>query len=471
MKTNCGKEEEKGAPISQKELNKLSRMAKDLNCADETECAILKEKLNNMGLKYFAVEKDGHCQFGAVLPHLNNKDFTVMDMRREVTYVLLQLLRRKDECEEYQLYYQLFTMECSEIKKSVKDYLHDLYTGEQWGDNLTARLICEIYKINLFVIFKDGGVFPIWKDNNFSKTVHVILLNQHYTGTEPNVVMRNTNDGNDTAESEIMAKVEGPIAIGEDENVKYDIDSTEVGSATATVEEVEGATTSDVENMVVDEQTAEVENEVTSTSSTVKPSKVSTRKRVYNKPNCVYCEVDGKFKCKKCGDLFNSARAACLHHECKHAENVQVAHDSKDMVVNEKIDEVDNTNVAEAEGSTATVEEVEGATTSDVENMVVDEDTTGVENEVTSTSSTVKPSKVSTRKRVYNKPNRVYCEVDGKFKCKKCGDPFNSTHAARLHHEHKHAETGNKEHKCSECGKDFNCKGNLTKHQKMCGKM
>ena len=129
------------------------------------------------------------------------------------------------------------------------------------------------------------------------------------------------------------------------------------------------------------------------------------------------------------------------------------------------------TDSTEAEGSTATVEEVEGATTSNVENMIVDEQTAGVENEVTSTSSTVKPSKASTRKRVYNKPHRVYCEVDGKFKCKTCDGLFNSARAARLHHARKHAEKGNKEHKCSECGKDFNCKGNLAKHQKMCGKM
>ena len=427
METNHGEEDEKGAPISQKELNKLSQMAKDLNCADEIECTIFKEKLNNIVLKYFPMEKDGHCQFCAVLPHLNNKDFTVMDMRHEVTYVLLQLLRRKDECEKCESLYQHCVGLCLDMNKSVKDYLHDLYAGEQWGDELTTRLISEIYKIKLFVI-DEQMIHPFGKEKDFSKTVHVILVNQHYTGTEPSVVMRDTNDGNDTAESGIMAKGEGPTVIGEDENVKDDINGTDVSDVNNNE-----AATSDVENMVIDEQTAGVKNKVTSTSSTVKPSKVSKGKRVYNKPNRVYCEVvGGMFKCKTCDVLFNSAHAARLHHACKHAENVQVVHDLEDMVVNV---EVENTNVAEVRCATATVEEVEGAATSNVENMVIDEQTAGVKNKVTSTSSTVKPSKVSKGKCEYNKPNCVYCEVvGGMFKCKTCDVLFNSACAAHLHH-------------------------------------
>ena len=248
----------KFVPKIMKKLNRLSQMAKDLNCGNEKECTIFKKKLKDMDFKYFAVEKDGHCQFGAVLPHLKEDEFTVMDMRCEVTYVLLQLLRQKDECEEYQ---QLCTMECSEINKLMKDCLQDLYTGEQWGDHLTARLICEIYKINLFVITEAKDVFPIWNDNNFSKTVHVILVNQHYTGTEPNVELRDINDGNDTAESEIMAKGKATTVIGEDENVSKvtdDMDSTEGGDVNNDVQ-----ATSDVDNMVVDEEITGIENEVT----------------------------------------------------------------------------------------------------------------------------------------------------------------------------------------------------------------
>ena len=87
------------------------------------------------------------------------------------------------------------------------------------------------------------------------------MVNQHYTGTEPNVELRDINDGNDTAESEIVAKVKGTTAIGVDENVSKvtdDMDSTEAGDVNNDVQ-----ATSDVDNMVVDEEITDIENEVT----------------------------------------------------------------------------------------------------------------------------------------------------------------------------------------------------------------
>ena len=593
-------------------------MAKDLNCGDETECKIFERKLEAMDLKHFAVEKDGHCQFGAVLPHLGEKEFTVMDMRREVTYVLLQI-RKSKKCDDY---YKSLKMECSEMNKSVKDYLEDLYTGNQWGDLITARIISEIYKINLLLLmqgFEDP--YPTAMDKGYTKTVYAILVNNHYTGTEP----KNVVDENDTAESESVTKVadgrdsteigdvnedvqatsdvdnmvvdeetvesEVPkvpmgdtndendaaeceiTTTGEDESVTKvadDMNSTEIGDVNKDVQ-----ATSDADNMVVDEETVGVENEVTSTSSTGKPSVVSTRKRVYNKPDRVYDIVDGIFICKvaSCKREFKYANSAFVHHrqvhlttfkyECKYKDCNkkynnktqwvfhQNAHTGKkehicseckkafscpgnlnrhmkvhgNMVVNKETvesevpkvpmgDTNDENDAAECEITTTGEDESvtkvaddmnsteigdvnkDVQATSDADNMVVDEETVGVENEVTSTSSTGKPSVVSTRKRVYNKPDRVYDIVDGIFICKvaSCKREFKYANSAFVHHRqvhlttfkyeckykdcnkkynnktqwvfHQNAHTGKKEHICSECKKAFSCPGNLNRHMK-----
>ena len=602
-------------------------MAKDLNCGDETECKIFKRKLEAMDLKHFAVEKDGHCQFGAVLPHLGEKEFTVMDMRREVTYVLLQILKSK-KCDDYD---KSLKAECSEMNKSVKDYLKDLYTGKQWGDLITARIISEIYKIKLLLLMRGfDKPYPTAMDKGYTKTVYAILVNNHYTGTEPKQVDKNdteeseisttigdgesvtkvaddmdsteigdvnedaqatsdvdnmvvnkvtvesevpkvpmgdTNDENDTAECEIT-----PIGDGESvTKVVDDMDTTEIDDVNEDVQ-----ATSDADNMVVDEETVGVENEVTSTSSTGKSSKVSTRKRVYNKPDRVYDIVDGIFICKvaSCKREFEYANSAYVHHkqvhlttfkyECKYKDCNkkynnktqwvfhQNAHTGKkehicseckkafsrpanltrhmkvhgNMVVNKETvesevpkvpmgdtnDENDTaeceiTPIGDGESVTKVVDDMDTTeiddvnedvqATSDADNMVVDEETVGVENEVTSTSSTGKPSKVSTRKRVYNKPDRVYDIVDGIFICKvaSCKREFEYANSAYVHHKqvhlttfkyeckykdcnkkynnktqwvfHQNAHTGKKEHICPECKKAFSCPGNVNRHMKV----
>ena len=110
----------------------------------------------------------------------------------------------------------------------------------------------------------------------------------------------------------------------------------------------------------------------------------------------------------------------------------------------------------------------------------------------------VKPSKVSARKCVYNKSNRVYDLVNGMFICnvESCKAEYNSANSVCAHHKYNHAttfkypckfekcdrkfnnktqwaihqnaHTGKKEHICSNCKKAFSCRGNLNRHMKAC---
>ena len=71
-------------------------------------------------LEYFNVEKDGHCQFNAILPHLSTKnEFSQIDMRREVAFWMMKLFQLKDDCSDCEILFQKCVMSCSDMNKTV----------------------------------------------------------------------------------------------------------------------------------------------------------------------------------------------------------------------------------------------------------------------------------------------------------------------------------------------------------------
>ena len=405
-----------GVPISKKEWAGLSQMAKDLNCGDETECKIFERKLEAMDLKHFAVEKDGHCQFGAVLPHLGEKEFTVMDMRREVTYVLLQILK-SEKCDDYD---KSLKTECSEMNKSVKDYLKDLYTGKQWGDLITARIISEIYKIKLLLLMRGfDGPYPTAMDKGYTKTVYVILVNNHYTGTEPKKVV-----DEDVVEGESVA------ATGEDENAADDINGVDDN------DDNNEADTSDVENMVVDDE-----------------HYTDTEPKQVVDENVVECEsAAATDEDENVTDDINGVDDIDVNNNAATSDVENMVVDDEHYTDTEPKQVLDE-NVVECESAAATDEDenvtddINGvddidvnnnAATSDVENMVVDDEHyTDTEPKQVVDEIVVE---VSTKKRTYNIPKRVYREIDGKFICKTCNHSVKSARGARKHHSSIHAK-------------------------------
>ena len=126
------------------------------------------------------MEKDGNCQFHAVLDQLRFKelvdddDFNAEDLRNATINEMRDNQILKAHIAQFLL-----------PPDTVDSYIDRMRNDREWGDNITLVVMSKLYEIEIVLI--TGGPDPVRFNQTqaINRTIHLVYSRLHYDSTRP----------------------------------------------------------------------------------------------------------------------------------------------------------------------------------------------------------------------------------------------------------------------------------------------